>query len=205
MPQPMQNPEDNSDPTTAMNKALALLAKAFKIANRRYDIRFKTTVLMVDDNVGNQFRENAVQNVKHLVGQNAVQNQDTHNVGNQNGLSVVPGITNQHGNGNVVVARAEGAYDEIEKVTSNCNLQDNMQQASTSGTHSVKAPIYESNESAEVLLSVNLLLIHDIIQYAYLRLWSIWNYSIPIIEHTKYNKLIVIFIYAVRMEQSGGK
>nr|GEW56668.1 hypothetical protein [Tanacetum cinerariifolium] len=30
---------------------------------------------MVDDNVGNQFRQNAVQNVGHLVGQNAVQNQ----------------------------------------------------------------------------------------------------------------------------------
>ncbi|GJT14871.1 hypothetical protein Tco_0873577 [Tanacetum coccineum] len=31
MPQPMQNLEDSSDPTTAMNKALALIAKAFKI------------------------------------------------------------------------------------------------------------------------------------------------------------------------------
>ncbi|GJT36954.1 hypothetical protein Tco_0936819 [Tanacetum coccineum] len=30
---------------------------------------------MVDDNVGNQFRLNAVQNVGHLVGQNAIQNQ----------------------------------------------------------------------------------------------------------------------------------
>ncbi|GJR12115.1 hypothetical protein Tco_0794767 [Tanacetum coccineum] len=30
MPQPMQNLEDSSDPTNAMNKALALLAKAFK-------------------------------------------------------------------------------------------------------------------------------------------------------------------------------
>ncbi|GJW85793.1 hypothetical protein Tco_0158938 [Tanacetum coccineum] len=33
-------------------------------------------MLMVDDNVGNQFRQNAVQNVGNLVGQNAVQNQD---------------------------------------------------------------------------------------------------------------------------------
>ncbi|GKE10508.1 zf-CCHC domain-containing protein [Tanacetum coccineum] len=30
MPQPMQNLKDSSDPTTAMNKALALMAKAFK-------------------------------------------------------------------------------------------------------------------------------------------------------------------------------
>nr|GEW84337.1 hypothetical protein [Tanacetum cinerariifolium] len=78
---------------------------------------------------------------------------------NKNGLSVVPGIANQHGNGNVVAAWAEGiilnseefnfmaaasAYDEIEKVTANCNLQDNLQQASTSDTHSDKAPAYDS-------------------------------------------------------------
>ncbi|GKF81595.1 hypothetical protein Tco_0240197, partial [Tanacetum coccineum] len=127
----------------------------------------------------------------YLVGQNAVQNQGTQNVENQNRLSVVLGIENQHGNGNVVAARAKGnsneinrnqircynyrgegqyasnyrvkprkrdaaylqtqlpiaqkdkaeiqlnskefdfmaatgAYDEIEKVTANCNLQDNL-------------------------------------------------------------------------------
>ncbi|GJZ44773.1 retrovirus-related pol polyprotein from transposon TNT 1-94 [Tanacetum coccineum] len=72
--------------------------------------------------VGNQFRQyarqnvgyqngyNAVQNVGNQVVQDAVQNQDVQNVGNQNGQIVVPGITNQNpnGNGNVVVARAEG-------------------------------------------------------------------------------------------------
>ncbi|GKG19962.1 hypothetical protein Tco_0379763 [Tanacetum coccineum] len=31
MQQPMPNPEDISDPTTAMNMALALMAKAFKL------------------------------------------------------------------------------------------------------------------------------------------------------------------------------
>ncbi|GKF48214.1 reverse transcriptase domain-containing protein, partial [Tanacetum coccineum] len=35
------------------------------------------------------------------------------NVGNQNRLSVVPGIANQHRNGNVVAARAEGNSNEI--------------------------------------------------------------------------------------------
>nr|GEV15068.1 hypothetical protein [Tanacetum cinerariifolium] len=42
--------------------------------------------------------------------QNAVQNLGVQNVGNQNGLIVVPGINNQNpnGNGNVVAARAEG-------------------------------------------------------------------------------------------------
>ncbi|GKB27452.1 putative reverse transcriptase domain-containing protein [Tanacetum coccineum] len=117
-------------------------------------------MLMVDDNVGNQFRENAMHN---------------------NGLSVVPGIENQHGNGNVVATRAEGnsneingnqircyncrgillnyeefdfmaaagAYDEIEKVTANCTLQDNLQHASTSGTQSDKASVHDSDGSAE--------------------------------------------------------
>ncbi|GKC32088.1 hypothetical protein Tco_1039382 [Tanacetum coccineum] len=94
-------------------------------------------MLMVDDNVGNQFRQNAVQNVG-----------------------------NQHGNRNVVVARAEGngngingnqisAYEEIERVNANCTLKDNLQQASTSGTQTDKAPIYDSDESVEVHHSKN--------------------------------------------------
>ncbi|GJR67760.1 hypothetical protein Tco_0013825 [Tanacetum coccineum] len=70
-------------------------------------------MLMVDDNVGNQFREIAMQNVRHLVRQNAVQNQDTQNVRNQNGLSVISGIANQHGSRNVIAARAEGNSNEI--------------------------------------------------------------------------------------------
>nr|GEU34214.1 hypothetical protein [Tanacetum cinerariifolium] len=37
-----------------------------------------------------------------------LQNQSIQNAENQNGLSVVPEIVNQHGNGNVVAARAEG-------------------------------------------------------------------------------------------------
>ncbi|GJU47283.1 hypothetical protein Tco_1204549 [Tanacetum coccineum] len=63
-------------------------------------------------NVGNQNRYNAVQNVGNQVVQNSVQNPGVKNVGNQNGLIVVPGIANpianQIGNGNVVAARAEG-------------------------------------------------------------------------------------------------
>ncbi|GKD70167.1 hypothetical protein Tco_1324257 [Tanacetum coccineum] len=63
---------------------------------------------MVDDNVGNHFRENAVENARHLVGQNAVQNQGTQNVGNQNGLSIVLEIANHYRNGNVETTPAEG-------------------------------------------------------------------------------------------------
>ncbi|GJS34319.1 hypothetical protein Tco_0532701 [Tanacetum coccineum] len=65
-------------------------------------------MLMVEDNVGNQFRPNAVQNVENQVVLNAVQNSGVQNVGNQNGLSVDLGIANQYRIGNVVTARAEG-------------------------------------------------------------------------------------------------
>ncbi|GKB76044.1 hypothetical protein Tco_0942939 [Tanacetum coccineum] len=139
MQQLMQDPEDISDPTTALDMALELI----QIAQPGMNIDQDRQMLMADNNVGNQFRENA------------------------NRLSVAPGIANQHGNGNVVAAwaegnsneingnqircynyRGEGAYDEIEKVTANCNLQDNLQQASTSGTQSDKAPVYDSDGSA---------------------------------------------------------
>ncbi|GJU15915.1 hypothetical protein Tco_1143881 [Tanacetum coccineum] len=96
------------------------------------------------------------------------------NVGNQNGLIVVLGITNQNPNrnGNVVAARAEGNdirnngiqlqaeefdlmaamtdLDEIEEVNANCILMANLQQASTSGTQSDNAPVYDTDGSAEV-------------------------------------------------------
>ncbi|GKA45549.1 hypothetical protein Tco_0738345, partial [Tanacetum coccineum] len=48
-----------------------------------------------------------------------------------------------------------GAYDEIEEATANCNLQDNLQQATTSGTQSDKAPVYVSDGSDEVHQSEN--------------------------------------------------
>nr|GFA34640.1 hypothetical protein [Tanacetum cinerariifolium] len=82
MPQPMLNPEDSLDPTTPMNIALDLLAKAFKLntiptnnnqrsslipcnsqiaqsgMNTSQDIKMQ----MVNDNVGNQARQNTYVN-----------------------------------------------------------------------------------------------------------------------------------------------
>nr|GFC64276.1 hypothetical protein [Tanacetum cinerariifolium] len=108
-------------------------------------------MLMVEDNVGNQFRPNEVQNVRNQVVLNAVQNIGIENVRNQNGLSVDPWIENQYAIGNVVIAQAEGngTSDEIEEVNVNCTLKDNLQQASISNTQTDSAPIYDSNGSVE--------------------------------------------------------
>nr|GEX94599.1 hypothetical protein [Tanacetum cinerariifolium] len=42
-----------------------------------------------------------------------------------------------------------GAYEETERDNANCTLENNLQQASTSGTQSDKAPVYDTNESTE--------------------------------------------------------
>nr|GEZ82806.1 hypothetical protein [Tanacetum cinerariifolium] len=221
MQQPMPNPKDITDPTTAMNMALALMAKAFKLSystptnnNQRISSNPRNRQIaqlgmnmgqnrqmqIVGGNGGNQFRQYAGQDVRNQNGYNVVQN-----VGNQN----------PNGNGNLVTARTEGnvpwnngnqircyncrglghfarnctvrrrrrdvAYlqtqlliaqkeeagiqlqaeefdlmataadlDEIKEVNANCILMANLQQASTSGTQTDKAPIYDSDGSAEV-------------------------------------------------------
>nr|GFD34241.1 hypothetical protein [Tanacetum cinerariifolium] len=48
---------------------------------------------------------------------------------------------------NLMAAVAD--LDEIEKVNTNCILMTNLQQASTSGSQTDKAPVYDSGGSAE--------------------------------------------------------
>nr|GEZ71873.1 hypothetical protein [Tanacetum cinerariifolium] len=175
MQQPMPNPEDITDPTTAMNMVLTLIAKAFKInyltptnnnqrissnprnrqiAQPSMNMGQDRQIQMVRCNGENQFRQYAGQNVGHLNGYNVVQN-----------------VGNQAGNGNLVAVRPEGNaaghngiqlqaeefhlmaaaadLDEIEEVNANCILMANLQQASTSGTQTDKAPVYDSDGSAE--------------------------------------------------------
>nr|GFA24601.1 hypothetical protein [Tanacetum cinerariifolium] len=61
-------------------------------------------------NVRNLNGYNAVKNVRNQIVQNVVQNPGVQNVGNHNGLIVVPRIANQNpnGNGNLIATRAEG-------------------------------------------------------------------------------------------------
>ncbi|GJW99162.1 hypothetical protein Tco_0180970 [Tanacetum coccineum] len=112
-------------------------------------------MLMVGGNDGKQFRQYVGQNVRN---QNRIANPNA----------------NQKGNGNVVAARAEGYgngnngnqircynciglgdLEEIEEVNENCILMANLQQASTLGTQTDKAPVYDSDRSADVHHSKN--------------------------------------------------
>ncbi|GKA21823.1 integrase, catalytic region, zinc finger, CCHC-type containing protein [Tanacetum coccineum] len=136
--QAMLNLKDITDPTTAMNMAFVLMAKAFKlnystptnnnqrilsnprnrqIAQPGMNFGQDRHMQIVGGNGGNQFRQYAGQNIGNQNGykqviQNVVQNLGIQNVGNQNWLIVIPGIINQNlnpnRNGNVVAARIEG-------------------------------------------------------------------------------------------------
>nr|GEY32404.1 hypothetical protein [Tanacetum cinerariifolium] len=159
-----------TDSTTAMNMALALMAKAFKLNystpsnnNQRISLNPRNRQIaqpgmnmgqdrqmqMVGGNGGNQFRQYAGQNAGNLNGYNAVQNVGNQvaqnprvqNVRNQNGLIGVQG----NGNRNQI-----GNGNLMAEVNANCILMANLQQASSSGTQTDSTPVYDSDRSTEV-------------------------------------------------------
>ncbi|GJU72477.1 hypothetical protein Tco_1263882 [Tanacetum coccineum] len=191
--QPMQNLEDISDPTTAIDMELVLMAKAFtlndttptnnnqrsssnprnmQIAQPGMNMDQDRHMLMVEDNVGNQNgnvaaaraegngdrnNENQIrcyncQGVDHYARNSTVKPRKMDDVYLQTQLQIAQkeeaGI--QLKSEEFDFMAAAGAYDEIEEVTANCTLKDNLQQASTSGTQADNAPIYDLNGSAEV-------------------------------------------------------
>nr|GFC61357.1 hypothetical protein [Tanacetum cinerariifolium] len=118
--QPITNPEDITDPTTAMNMALVLMAKAFKlnystptnnnqrissnprnrqIAQPGMNMGQDRQMQMIGGNGGHQFRQSAGQNAGNLNGYNEVA---------QNPRVQNDRIQNQIENGNLVAVRAEG-------------------------------------------------------------------------------------------------
>nr|GFB50237.1 hypothetical protein [Tanacetum cinerariifolium] len=114
--QPMPNPKDIINPTTVMNMALVLMAKAFKLNyltptnnNQRISSNPRNRqIAQPGQNAGNLAGYNDV--IRNQVIQNAIQNPRVQNVENQNGLIGVQGNGNQNQirNGNFVAARAEG-------------------------------------------------------------------------------------------------
>ncbi|GKD62859.1 hypothetical protein Tco_1304967 [Tanacetum coccineum] len=196
MQQPMQNPKDNSDPTTALDMALELMSKAFQLNN--------TTT------TNNNQR---MQNVGHLVRQNTVQNQDKvlqlqrigslcqqlYSKAKEKGCCLSSDTTTDCSKDEAGIQlnyeefdfmAAAGAYDEIEKVTANRNLQDNLQQASTSGTQSDKLPsMIKMDQLRYTILKIVMIMIYSI---CLLKKSSTLNYSSPFLNHTKYNRMIVM-------------
>nr|GEX74233.1 retrovirus-related Pol polyprotein from transposon TNT 1-94 [Tanacetum cinerariifolium] len=158
MQQPIPNPKDFTDPTIVMNMEIVLMAKAFKL-------NYSTTTnnnQRISLNPRN--RKIAQPECQELGCSECSLESGCSECWNQNGLIVVPRISNQNGNGNVRVMRlgimqesnsklmaAIVDLDEIEEVNENCILMANFQQASTLGTQTNKAIVYDSDGSAKVI------------------------------------------------------
>ncbi|GJZ61918.1 hypothetical protein Tco_0618055 [Tanacetum coccineum] len=117
----MQNPEHSSDPTTAMNTALALLSKAFKV-----------NTIPTNNN-----------QISSLIPRNSQITQSGMNTSQDIKIQMVDdNVGNQYRNGDVVTTPSEGNGNGIN--------EDTLQQASTSGTQSDNAPVYDSDGSTKV-------------------------------------------------------
>nr|GFC14559.1 hypothetical protein [Tanacetum cinerariifolium] len=194
MQQPIPNPEDITEPTTAMNMALALMAKAFKLnystnnnqrisSNPRNRQIAQPGMNMGQDKQMQMVGGNANQNPNgngNLVAAHAEGNATRHN-GNQIRCYNYRGLGHFARNYMVRPKRRDVAYlqtqlpiahkeeagiqlqaeefdlmaaatdlDEIEEVNANCILMANLQQASTSGTQTDNALVYDSDGSVEV-------------------------------------------------------
>ncbi|GKD78403.1 hypothetical protein Tco_1341024, partial [Tanacetum coccineum] len=100
MQQPMPNPKDITDPTTAMNMALVLMAKAFKL---NY-----LTPTNNNHKISSNPRNRQIAQPGMNTGQDRHMQMARGNGGNQFRQYARQNIGNQHGNGNVVAAQAEG-------------------------------------------------------------------------------------------------
>ncbi|GJX08485.1 retrovirus-related pol polyprotein from transposon TNT 1-94 [Tanacetum coccineum] len=170
----------NSSTPTNNNHRLSLNPRNRQIAQPGINMGQDRQMQMVGGKGGNQFRQYALQNVGNQNGYNAVHNVKNQNPnrngnfvaaraeGNAIGNNVRPrrrdvaylqtqlliaqkeeaGIQLQAEEFDLMVAVAD--LDEIEEVNANCILMANLQQASTSGTQTDKAPVYDSNGSVEV-------------------------------------------------------
>nr|GEZ39898.1 hypothetical protein [Tanacetum cinerariifolium]GEZ40471.1 hypothetical protein [Tanacetum cinerariifolium] len=152
MPQPMQNPKDSLDPTTAMNATLALLAKAFKVNTIPTNNNQRSSLILRNSQIA-QPGMNTSQNIKMKMVDDNVRNQVRHNAVQYDG--------NEYGIGNIETAPAEGNGNGINGNLIRCynwrgeahyasNYTDTLQQASKSRTRSDNAPVYDSDGSTEV-------------------------------------------------------
>nr|GEX95392.1 integrase, catalytic region, zinc finger, CCHC-type, peptidase aspartic, catalytic [Tanacetum cinerariifolium] len=144
--QPIPNSEDITDPTTAMNMALALTAKAFKLNystptnnNQRISSNLRNRqITQPGQNVGNPAGYNDV--IGHQIRNgNPVTARAEGNAAGQTGNQIrcyncrgeEAGIQLQEEEYDLIAAATD--LDEIKEVNANCILMANLQQASTSG------------------------------------------------------------------------
>nr|GFB85532.1 hypothetical protein [Tanacetum cinerariifolium] len=114
MQQPMLNPEDITDPSTAIIIQSALMAKAFKLnystpTNNNQRILSNPRNRQIAQPGINMGQDRQMQMVGGY-GENQSRQYAGQNAGNLNGYNAVQNVKNQNqiGNGNLVIARAEG-------------------------------------------------------------------------------------------------
>nr|GEX52879.1 retrovirus-related Pol polyprotein from transposon TNT 1-94 [Tanacetum cinerariifolium] len=123
MQQPMPNPKDIIDPTTTMNMSLALMGKAFEL---NY-----STPTNNNQRISSNLRNRQIA-------------QPGMNMGHDRQMQMVGGNVNLNGNGNLVAACAEGNAAGLNRNQIRCYNCRGV------GTQTDKAPVYDSNGSAEV-------------------------------------------------------
>ncbi|GKC33030.1 retrovirus-related pol polyprotein from transposon TNT 1-94 [Tanacetum coccineum] len=178
MQQPMLNLEDISYPTTAMNMALVLMAKAFKLNyftptknNKRISSNpYNKQIAQLGMNMGqdrqiqmvggngngngnnrNQIRCYNYRGMGHLARNCTVRPK------RRDAASLQTQLLNAQKEEAGIQLQAEEFdlmtaardLDKIEEVNANCILMANLQQALTSSTQTNKAPVYDSNGSAK--------------------------------------------------------
>ncbi|GJR02127.1 hypothetical protein Tco_0525111 [Tanacetum coccineum] len=166
MQQPMPNPEDITDPTTAMNMALALMAKAFKLnystptnnnqrisSNPRNRQIAQPGMNMGQDRQMRMYKRiSGIRGLGHLARNCTVRPRRRDAAYLQTQLLIAQkeeaGIQLQAEEFDLMAAAAD--LDEIEEVNANCILWLICSKHRASGTQTDKAPVYDSDGSAEV-------------------------------------------------------
>nr|GFA16571.1 hypothetical protein [Tanacetum cinerariifolium] len=151
--QPMPNPEDIIDSTTVMNMALTVMAKAFKL---NYSTPTNNNQRISSNPHNRQIAQPGNGNQNQIGNGNLVAVRVEENAAGHNGKQIrcyncrgeEAGIQLQAKEYDLMAAAAD--LDEIEEVNANCILMANLQQASSSGTQTDSAPVYNSDGSAEV-------------------------------------------------------
>nr|GEZ29901.1 hypothetical protein [Tanacetum cinerariifolium] len=143
--QPIPNPEDIINPTTAMNMALALMAKVFKLnystpTNNNHRISLNPRNRHITQPGMNMGQDRQMQMVRARAVENAA-GQNGNQIRCYNCRGEEAGIQLQVKEYDLMAAAAD--LDEIKEVNANCILMANLQQVSTSGTQTDSAPVYD--------------------------------------------------------------